>query len=293
MKNKQVFISSKNLILIFLITLSGFMLYYIGLRNLNHNSFSEKSIVVVIPSYNNIKWYKRNLGMLIKQDKFYKNWRAIYIDDCSEDGTGNAVEKFIQSNNFEHKIKLIRNQINKGALENQYNAIHTCNNSDIIIILDGDDWLKDEQVLSFINRVYQDKNIWMTYGQYEEYPSGRMGLCSQIPQEVTNHNAFRQYKWLSSHLRTFYAGLFKRINKADLLYNDKFYAMTCDLATMFPMLEMAGDHAKFINKVLYVYNQDNPINDWKKDLNLVLHLDHFIRSQPKYHKIADLKFANL
>jgi len=248
----------------------------------------EKSIVVVIPSYNNIKWYKRNLNMLFAQEKFYKNWRAIYIDDHSQDGTADAVERFIKYNGFENKIKLIKNKKRVRQLANVYKAVHSCKNEEIIVICDGDDWFNDEKVLHYINSVYQDPNVWMTYGQYKRYPSGQIGHCQEIPAIVTKNNHFRKYKWVSSHLRTFYAKLFKKIQNEDLLYNGEFLHAATDMAAMFPMLEMSGNHAKFIPKPLYIYNQDNPINIYKKNIKMVLHLDKFVRNKKKYDRIEHL-----
>ncbi|MFC1842065.1 glycosyltransferase family 2 protein [Candidatus Dependentiae bacterium] len=275
----------KSGVLLAFVAIMAFSLTYLKSYRKSRASNKNKHIVVIIPSYNNMKWYEKNLSMLAAQEKTYKNWKAIYIDDCSKDDTGQAVEHYIKKHNLEHKIKLIKNTVNKGAMYNLYHAIHSCKNGDIVVTLDGDDWFKDEHVLSYINQVYQDKNVWMTYGQYEIYPSGKTGHCQKIPDVITSQNAFRKFRWLSSHLRTFYAGLFKKIAKKDLLYENKFYAMTWDMAMMFPMLEMAGKHAVSIDKVLYVYNQENPINDWKKDLKLVLHLEKQIRGKEKYNKI--------
>jgi len=259
--------------------------WYFSMFRKKHTS---KPIVVIIPSYNNVQWYKKNLGMLINQEKHYTNWRAIYIDDCSPDGTGDAVEKFIKDNRFEDKITLIKNKKRCGAMANFYNTIHTCKDNEIIVVCDGDDWFKDSKVLYHIDKVYQDKNVWMTYGQYEEYPSGNIGRCRQIPDLVIEQNEFRSYTWRSSHLRTFYAGLFKRIKKEDFMYNGEFLQATCDMAAMFPMLEMAGKHSKFIPKILYVYNMANPINDHKERLKLVLYLERLIRNSKRYKQLDTL-----
>jgi len=284
-KNKLFETVSKNWGVLLLVTILSFSLFY--LKSFRKNQ-KDKHIVVIIPSYNNIKWYDKNLDMLEAQNKTYSNWNAIYIDDCSTDGTGKAVAEYIKSHNLGNKIKLIRNEKNQGAMYNLYHAIHSCKDNDVVVTLDGDDWFKDENVLSYINKVYQDKNVWMTYGQYEIYPSGKLGHCKQIPEMVIEQNAFREFKWISSHLRTFYASLFKKIKTEDLLYHGKFYSMTWDMAMMFPMLEMSGKHAKSIDKILYMYNQENPINDWKKDLKLVLHLERVIRGKQKYNKIDSL-----
>ena len=249
---------------------------------------TEKSIVVIIPSYNNIKWYEKNLDMVAAQSETYTNWRAIYIDDCSKDGTGDAVEKYITDHNLGNKITLIKNSENHGAMCNLYNVINSCKDNEIIVTLDGDDWFPNNNVLFFINQVYKDENIWITYGQYIKYPNREIGHCEEIPYSVIEKNTFRSYKWVSSHLRTFYAGLFKKIKKEDLMKNGTFYSVAWDLAMIFPMLEMAGKHSKFIDQVLYVYNCTNPISDCVKNSKLVVNSDHEIRAKQKYRKIDSL-----
>jgi len=61
--------------------------------------------------------------------------------------------------------------------------------------------------------------------------------------------------------------------------------MTSDLAFMFPMLEMAGYHIANIEKSIYVYNMDNPLNDHKKNLGLQQRTDLYIRSKEKYKRL--------
>ena len=76
----------------------------------------------------------------------------------------------------------------------------------------------------------------MTYGQYRSWPDNTIGLSKEIPSEVIESNSFRKHEWCSSHLRSFYAGLFKLINKSDLLAPDgTFYQMAWDQAIMFPV----------------------------------------------------------
>jgi len=75
--------------------------------------------------------------------------------------------------------------------------------------------------------------------------------------------SFRQYKFISSHLRTFKAKLWNSIRDEDLRDTDgKYYSVGWDVAFMFPMLEMAGP-GRILNipNVLYCYNRFNPISD--------------------------------
>lgn len=249
----------------------------------------ERSIVIVVASYKNANWYKQNLNSLFSQK--YSNYKILYTDDCSPDGTGELVEKYLKSlpqEKQKHCI-LIRNTQRIGALANQYNMIHNyASADDIVAIVDGDDWLAHDQVLSFLNRVYADSSVWMTYGQYQVYPSGGFGFNAPIPDDVIVNNKFRYHYNAFSHLRTYYAALFNRIKLEDLKIDGKFLAMTGDLATMIPMIEMAGRNFKFIPNVLYIYNEANVINDHKVSKNLQHDLDIWVRNRPTYRALKTL-----
>ncbi len=245
----------------------------------------EKQIIVMIPSYNNINHYQKNLASVFSQkngDHPYTNWSLVYTDDCSGDGTYEAVVNFVKAKGQESRCRIIKNETRHGAMANHYRAIHECPDNAIIVALDGDDALAHDRVFEKINQEYQDPQVWLTYGQYQEYPSGKIGHCTKLPYEVLQYNLVRNYPFVTSHLRTFYAGLFKKIKREDLMYNNDFFQITSDLAFMFPMLEMAGEHVRFIPEVLCIYNMDNPINDFKKDIHGLLAMERVIRSRKPY-----------
>lgn len=244
----------------------------------------EKLIVIVTPSYNNIEWWEWNLTSLLNQN--YKNYRIIITDDCSTDGTGDAIENYIKINQLEHKVTLIKNKERRGALHNLYTMIHSCPNEAIIATVDGDDALPDPEVLNRLNYIYSTQEVWLTYGQFIEYPSNTKGWCTSMPTDVVQNNRFREYPHLSSHLRTYYAWLFKSIHPEDLLYNGEFYRMSWDYAMMLPMIEMAGErHKCFENEIMYVYNSANSINDHKISRQLQAHLSQTIRTKKRYSRL--------
>lgn len=244
--------------------------------------FTENTnrFVIVIPSYKNLKWCDKNIQSVINQN--YQNYRVIYTDDNSPDGTFDKVSAIVNASNKAHKFKLIKNSVRLGALHNLYNMITSCDDDEIILTLDGDDWLSSENVLNTLNSYYSKEDIWMTYGQYKNYPDNGMGISRQIPDNIIQTKSYRKHGWCSSHLRTFYAWLFKKIKLEDLKYQDEFMAMTWDMTMMFPMLEMSGTHSKFIPDILYVYNLENPINDHKVNISLQQKLDHYVRNMPLY-----------
>lgn len=267
----------------------------VGLMSVSQNdlqaaSTNEKKMVIVIPSYNNSRWYKQNIDSVIHQN--YSNYHIVYIDDCSTDNTYQLVKEYVAQQHCEHKVTLIGNAKRRGALANLYIAIHACPNDYIIVTIDGDDWLTNNDVLSRVNKAYADSDVWMTYGQFYFYPENRMGECKAIPKKVIKKNTYREYDWCTSHLRTFYAGLFKKIKLEDLVHKGAFFDVTWDRAFMYPMLEMAAGRFAFIPEVLYGYNCDNPSNDFKVKLLEQFKCCNLIRSMKKYEALGRAPYKN-
>src|SRR3989304_7228452 len=103
-----------------------------------------KKIVVVIPSYKNENWCDKNLQSVFSQN--YLNFRVLYTNDCSPDGTAQLVQRFIDNYNISDKIKFINNSERLGAMHNLYNMIHSCEDDEIVVTLDGDDMLAHTHV---------------------------------------------------------------------------------------------------------------------------------------------------
>lgn len=252
------------------------------------------NFVIVVASYNNLKFYKKNLDSIVNQkiklsNKRYPNYRIIYINDYSLDQTGSLVDKYIQKNDLHDLVKVIHNKKRQGHLFNQYYAIHSCTNQEVVVIVDGDDFLYDDYVLDYLNKIYSDKNVWLTYGQSQHWTFKKIGVSKHIPKYYFDKKLLRKIPWCFSHLRTFYAGLFKKIQKQDLIYQGSFFKSAADVATMYPMLEMAGyKHVKFIPKVLYLYNTINPNSFFRRNINRQFNLANFIKNKSNYSYIKSI-----
>lgn len=246
-----------------------------------------KNFVIIVPSYNNQKWYKLNLDSILGQD--YPYFKVIYINDASTDKTGELVQEYLQKYDINNKVIYIENKENKGALFNLYYTIHGCNDYEIIVMVDGDDWLTSPYVLSLLNETYQDENVWMTFGQYITNTNLRPGCCKAFTEEEIEKSDFRHIQWRTSHLRTFYSTLFKKIKKEDLLYKGQFLKVTWDYAMMYPMLEMAHERHRFIPSTLYVYNIYNPLNDFKLYGQEQTSLESYIQNKIPYRRLTTLE----
>lgn len=289
-KNRSSYIlATKNKILYFIFL---FLIFF------NNNSY-ENDIVVLIPSFNNSQWYKKNLNSVFNQS--YTNYRIIYIDDCSTDGTTKLVETYIKEKKQEHRTTLIKNKIRVTAMENLYKAIHfECKDNEIIVKLDGDDWLAHNNVLQRINQEYQDPNIWLTYGNYQDLPNHKKKgdlYCKPISNEFLNNGGTRKVDkiiqiYAPGHPLTFKAWLFKKIKLKDIFYEGKFPKTAYDATMNFPLIEMARNNHKFIAETLYIHNKLNPINDHKVDAYNQTIVGRSYRFKKPYKKINLKKNIN-
>lgn len=242
---------------------------------------------IVIPTYRNHQWCIENIESVVKQA--YPHWHACIIIDGSpqeDDGTGDALRQYIKEHpEVADKIILHQNTVRLHAMANVYNAVHSCPDEWVVVILDGDDALFNEHVLERLAQEYEDPRTWLTYGQFIFWPRLRVGTCKALPEHVIRERLFREYPWVTSHVRTFYAWLFKLIKKEDLLFNNAFLEVAGDLAIMFPMLEMASDgHIRFISDILYLY-REHQANDCALRSGLVVQMTDYLRSKKRYRPL--------
>jgi hypothetical protein len=200
--------------------------------------------VIVIVGFNNGAWLEKTLHSASSQN--YPNFRIIYIDDASKDGSFDLAKDLVQESPHRNLIELYQNEQSLGVLPNLVQAIGSCGAEEIVVVLGGEDWLAHEWVLSRVNQYYAKPDVWMTYGQSREYPSYSLGWA-RAPDPALQ---VRQQPFFATQLQSFYAGLFQKISLPDLEYS-----AAVQQAYMLPMLEMADSHAAFIPDILYIANK--------------------------------------
>lgn len=240
----------------------------------------EKALVVIVPSYNNETYCEKNIRSILEQN--YTNYRVVYVDDCSNDSTMSRVLDCVRQMDQTGRFTYVRNTENVRALKNVYDIVHTCPDDAIIVLVDGDDFLSHPDVLKRINQAYCDEEVWMTYGQYVTYPGYKIDVEEgYIPQHIKK-GRLRGSRRYYGHLKTFYAGLFKKIHLCDLLYEGSFFPTSYDMAIMLPMLEMSRSHAKMMKEVLYLFNTETPLSDYKIHPTERIQTEKYIASLTPY-----------
>ncbi len=213
----------------------------------------------------------------IKRQK-YKNFICYITDDLSSDNTVDIINRAISGDD---RFKLVINTEKRNQCGN-YDLIcrdtPEVNDEDIVIEVDLDDYLPDENVFDRIIKEYKNNNIWITNGSFI-FSDDRIGFSS----EITDFDNIRQLPYTASHLRTWKVFLWRAIPLENLKdENNNWWGAAGDLIFMVDMFEMAGpSHYKFLTDINYVYDENNPLNDYKINHSIIMKMIEFIKTKPK------------
>lgn len=235
-------------------------------------------IVIMTTSYNAEKYISRCIKSVKSQT--YTNYIMVITDDLSTDNSVGVVKEAIKD---DARFRLIENTSKLYAAGNhkQIGDLLEVSNDDILVCLDGDDWFYDNNVLARVVNYYNNPNILMSFGQFVHWDGKNIypGFTkSPLSWDVRN------VPWTTSHLKTFRAGVLKKVNVSDLqITPNNFFPMAGDLAIIYPMLEMVGpNRVLFTNDINLVYNCENVNNEYKINLQLQDKCANMIRSRQPY-----------
>lgn len=243
---------------------------------------------IITAMYNVEEWIEENIRFLKNQT--FTNFQAILVDDQSTDETVKVAQTAIAG---DERFKLIVNQEKKYKTRNVVEAIEAAkaDDEDVIVFVDGDDRLAHEDVLKKLQLVYQRQDCWMTYGSFGDSHGVRYDGCRPYKNSVIERHRFRQSKWIAYHLKTFKYKLWKKLDmnvfqvsdtevkqalrrallklnfrswkqwkniKAEELHDSsgRYIRRIDDKAFSYPMLEMSGHKACFIEEVLYIFRSE-------------------------------------
>ena len=239
-------------------------------------------MIILTTTYNCENFVEKSLLTIMTQR--FKDFKCYITDDMSTDNTVDIIKKTISG---DERFILIENKEKMYQPGNYDQVIRGLDipDNEICVEIDGDDWLPNSNVLTFINETYKDENVWMTSGSFK-YHDGRPGFANP-PRNFTN---VRNQTFTLSHMRTWKSWLWKKINQEDLKDGSgKYWSVAGDLSFMFPMLEMSGEkHFKYISDVLYIYNESNPLNDHKVNMGKVSSTVNIIRNKPQYNLLENV-----
>lgn len=242
-------------------------------------ALKNRPFTIVVVGHNNGATVEKTLNSVFFQS--YVNFRIIYIDDASTDGSQMIARDAINQSDEIVSVTFVQNERKLGCLANIFRAVESSEDHEIIVVLQGEDWLAHEWVLQRLNAYYADPDLWMATATSIDYPT------FQKAAHVEMHN-LRAHPITTTHLKTFYAKLFKQIRESDFIYSGQFLPACAELAYMTPMLEMAQKHFYEIPEILYVHNQEG-IQKEDRDARHIS--EKFIRALEPYSPLTNLEVA--
>lgn len=252
---------------------------------------------IVVACYNASHAIERNIRVLRSQT--FTNFQCILIDDISTDDTFECMRAAAAG---DERFRLVLNEEKKYKTRNVVEGIEMANpdDEDVIVLIDGDDYLAHENALQVVADTYARDDCWMTYGSYR-LPDGTLASINRpYAKRIVRKNAYRKTRWLASHLKTFKYKLWKKLDmnvfritdddcrkmrwralrqlrprawwhwrdiKAAALHDStgKYIRRVDDKAFTYAMLEISGPRASHIEDILYVYQFER--QDGAPDVN--------------------------
>ena len=233
----------------------------------------ENKISVIVPCYNAHKNLEK-LFMSIKKQN-YENYKVYFIDDLSIDDTWGTIKSISKQSTHFVPIKNIEK---KWALRN---IVDTCDflinehkkTNQIITIIDGDDFLINDECFNLLNKAFNEKNEFI-YTAHKWDIDGR-NISQELPKNINPYH----YQWVTSHLRSFSLNLFKKINKENFKdVNGEYFKRGYDQALSLPLLYKAKK-VKYISEICYQYNINSVSMPDRNDGGAQLNTVKFIRAR--------------
>ena len=137
--------------------------------------YPEKKLpfCIAIIGRNNGAFLEKTIRSALFQS--YEKFRVIYVDDGSDDGSFELAQEVVETRAELDKIQMIRNEEPLGLFRSLASVAQRCADGEIVVVLEGKDWLAHEWVLNLLNRYYADPDLWMTSGNTCNFPSYQIG----------------------------------------------------------------------------------------------------------------------
>lgn len=215
--------------------------------------FKNPLVSIMIPCYNFKDHILRAINSALNQD--YPDLEVIVLDDMSKDGCWDIINSFYEDLREEEKkrIKIYRNENNLGRTKTYKKLLYELSKGDLVLMLDGDDYLYDNSVISTaISKFIENynKDIVAVMGGFVKYDSSVKKYFENIPPTklVDGFNLVMKYP------NIFYS-------HGAVLY-DRRKALELDFYRAGIISDDLESHLRFflrgkvlyINKIFYVWN---------------------------------------
>jgi cellulose synthase/poly-beta-1,6-N-acetylglucosamine synthase-like glycosyltransferase/glycosyltransferase involved in cell wall biosynthesis len=228
----------------------------------------QRRIVVISPFWNSQNYIERNILSIAQQE--YDNYVHILIDDASTDDSFQIARDTIDRlpKDIQEKFRLIKNESNVGAIVNQIAGVSHCKTGDIVMLLDGDDWLiNNNTIFHYYNDLYL-KGYEFTYGSMWSIVDNIPLISQEYPREVRENRSYRDhhFNWKIpyTHLRTCLSDHFFKLDVSRFKVDGEWMKSGADNPLFYELIERVDPDKIYCNReIVCMYNDANPLNDYK------------------------------
>ncbi len=266
-----------------------FFLYFESARYANVSPHKDQFFWIVSCERNVGSDAIKCLESIYRQNYDKTKYVHLFIDDHSNNGTKELIEAWLEQHP-DHNVRFIARTKRVGGTANTVDGFRMAPAEAIVLEVNGDDWLPDSDVLNFLNKVYDNPQVWMTYNTFM-YSDGRSPEHNHpYPQCIVTKGDYRNYtKWVGQHLHTFRAPLFSHLAEETFIdpQTGEYWESADDQAIYLSLLELSGIHARHIYRTTYIYNYHESADD-KLDHSGSVDRASRIRAMDKYQQLDRL-----
>jgi glycosyltransferase involved in cell wall biosynthesis len=205
----------------------------------------------VAPIYNASDTLEQMLVSIAAQS--YKNWRVILIDDMSsQEHSCRCCAIIDRLRPIIENIEVVYNIEKKWEVANVLKGISMCDDDDIIVRIDGDDYLCDLDALKIINEIYEQipcDVLWTKHRWFDDKRITQYNISANLPDGLNPYVS----PWVSSHMKTFRKRLINDVNDVNFRGEDGEYIKRAgDQCVYLPLLYKSKKRV-FLPVVTYAY----------------------------------------
>lgn len=231
---------------------------------------NQLPLVIVLYSHDHQDTFMHeSIDSVLEQQ--YAHYRIIYVVDEQCESLLKQITHYKKSLLHQEKLTILPYDPSQGILSGLSTAISSCNDQEIIVLMNSCDWFAESSALSTICSAYLNNDVWFTYGSCKPDPKDvTIGIrTTAVPQEIHEKHYFREIFPFMPPV-TFYAWLFKQIREEDLIdpKTKVFYEHAIECYVVWPIIEMAARHYEYIQRNIYVVNNNDPLKKLEEDYYL-------------------------
>ena len=246
----------------------------------NNNKVINESLhfTFIIYSYNVENNLYNNLLSILYQN--YTNWNIIYINNNSTDNTQTLLNKFIQDFDLNNQIRIIHNKEKKSETNLKYDIYQELNLNTICILLNGNNWLINDNVLIEANNKFIKTNNLLLYSGYNILNNNKIEdtiSAYEYEDDIKNNILYRKhYYYEYDYLLFTPSNLLKQISKK-YYFNNNWIDNSNNLIDFICLLELSGNQISTFHNIFYVVNKINNIKSQELIKNNKIILENYTR----------------